>query len=74
MGKKIFLFVFSGGQLSFVDLGGRMEDEKKFNPEETINLQWCTDSETGEQVLVDKINHKIIGRRIKNDNCPLCGK
>ncbi len=47
---------------------------EKFNPEETVNLQWCIDNETGEKVLVDKVTNTIVGRWTKNESCPLCGK
>lgn len=48
--------------------------DERFDPEETVNLQWCIDNETGEKVLVDKINNKIVGKWSKNKICPLCGR
>lgn len=47
---------------------------KEFDPNKTINLQWYTDSETGERVLVDEVSKKIIGRWTQQKICPLCGK
>ena len=39
-------------------------DEQKNNvdPEERIEAVWCTDSETGERVLIDTITNKVIAR------------
>jgi hypothetical protein len=54
--------------------GGNMEG---FDPDKTLEegqLQWVINNETGERVLVDNINNKIIGRWKTEKICPLCGK
>lgn len=33
------------------------------NDEETFDGQWCFDSESGEEVLIDTKNNKIVMRR-----------
>ncbi len=47
---------------------------KKFDPEKTVNLQWYTDSETSERILVDEEKRLILGRFKQQETCPLCGR
>jgi hypothetical protein len=48
--------------------------DKRFDPEKTVNLVWCWDSETGERVLMDRRTNKEVGRWRKGELCPTCGK
>lgn len=53
-------------------MGGIRRMGKKFDPEETVDLIWCRDSETGERVLVDREKGIEVGRWKKKKDCPYC--
>lgn len=42
--------------------------KRKFNPEDTLEGQWCYDSNTGEEVLIDTKTNKEIMRRDRQIN------
>lgn len=42
--------------------------DDKINPEERVEAVWCVDSETSEQVLIDRLTNKIIARKDRQGN------
>jgi len=43
-------------------------DENKVDPNNRIEAVWCVDSETGDEVLIDRLTNKIIVRKDKHGN------
>lgn len=41
--------------------------------EETVNLQWCIDSESGEDILVDISTLNVVGKKVDGVFVPLGG-
>ena len=37
--------------------------DRKVNPDDRIEATWCTDSETGERLLIDHLTNKILARK-----------
>jgi hypothetical protein len=42
--------------------------DDKIDPTERVEAVWCKDSETCEEVLIDRITNKIIARKDKDGN------
>ena len=36
----------------------------KFDPEKTVDAVWAVDSETGEEVLIDRLTNEVIMRKV----------
>ncbi len=43
-------------------------DDTKIDPNERIEAIWCVDSETGEQLLIDRLTNKIVAKKDKDGN------
>ncbi len=43
-------------------------DDTKIDPNERIEAIWCIDSETGEQLLIDRLTNKIVAKKDKDGN------
>ncbi len=45
-----------------------MDKNNTIDPNERVEAVWCVDSETGEQVLMDRLTNKPIARKDKDGN------
>ena len=45
-----------------------MDDNKTIDPNDRIEAVWCKDSETSEEVLIDRLTNQIIARKDKDGN------
>lgn len=42
--------------------------DEKIDPNERVEAVWCKDSETSEEVLIDRLTNKIIARKDDKGN------
>lgn len=42
--------------------------DDKINPNERMEAIWCKDSETNEEMLIDRLTNKIIAKKDKDGN------
>lgn len=43
-------------------------DTEKINPNDRIEAVWCKDSETSENVLIDRLTNRILAKKDKDGN------